>query len=32
VEELGKFSGLSFSALLPLLNPLGDALEMVLKA
>src|SRR5262249_22996960 len=26
VEEFGKFFGLAFSALLPLVNPLGDAL------
>jgi len=26
VEELSKFFGFSFSALLPLVNPLGDAL------
>jgi multiple antibiotic resistance protein len=29
VEEFGKFFGLSFSALLPLVNPLGDALVFV---
>jgi multiple antibiotic resistance protein len=29
VEEFGKFFGLSFSALLPLVNPLGDALIFV---
>jgi multiple antibiotic resistance protein len=29
VEEFGKFFGLSFSALLPLINPLGDALVFV---
>ena len=29
MEEFGKFFGLSFSALLPLVNPLGDALVFV---
>ena len=29
MEEFGKFFGLSFSALLPLINPLGDALVFV---
>jgi multiple antibiotic resistance protein len=29
VEDFGKFFGLSFSALLPLVNPLGDALVFV---
>jgi multiple antibiotic resistance protein len=29
VEEFGKFFGLAFSALLPLVNPIGDALVFV---